>query len=233
MQCREKVPVLQPVHTSMYSVHTSTYQYVPSLSKTFWKYCFVNFDCGKWYYVCMTCMLWCSKAESVPQSMATLHDIFSVHTWYVPVHTCMYHFIQVHTENIPVHTCMYEIPWFGTTVWDSRCPNYASTVHSIRLALGAHWRPQRRRQLPGTQAWLQSKSQVKQGWIGNFHENKLTSMLSTPPCRDILYDAITASRKSHLIVVQVDQWFQCALLFWIDAHRQPLLLVSPELFLLL
>jgi hypothetical protein len=42
--------------------------------------------------------------------MAIIHVIIPVHTWYIPVHTGMYHFLHyvpVCTRYRPVHTCTY------------------------------------------------------------------------------------------------------------------------------
>jgi hypothetical protein len=100
------VHVMQMVHTCMYQVHwhTSTYQYVQGLPKTFWGYSFVTFDYGLWYSVCWTCRQWCKKAKTVSKSMSNLHVTFPVHTWYIPVHTYMYHLIN----HVPVCTGMYQ-----------------------------------------------------------------------------------------------------------------------------
>ena len=100
----KNVHVMQMVHTCMYQVHTGTYQYVQGLPKTFWGYSFVTFDYGLWYSVCWTCRQWCKKAKTVSKSMSNLHVTFPVHTWYIPVHTYMYHLIN----HVPVCTSMYQ-----------------------------------------------------------------------------------------------------------------------------
>jgi hypothetical protein len=49
------------------------------------------YACGKRYYVCVTCMLWCSNTESVPLLVFNIHDI----VWYV---LSTYWYLQVCTN---------------------------------------------------------------------------------------------------------------------------------------
>ena len=65
-----------------------------SCSARFQMYSFETFDFGLWYSVCWTCRQWFKKAKTVSKSMSNLHVTFPVHTWYIPVHTHMYHLIN-------------------------------------------------------------------------------------------------------------------------------------------
>jgi hypothetical protein len=71
----------------MYLVRTNfpeyvlgTYWYVLCLQKYFSRCCFVLYACGKRYYVCVTCMLWCSDTELCPFWCPTYMTLF----WYIP-----------------------------------------------------------------------------------------------------------------------------------------------------
>ncbi len=67
----------------------------------------MSYAFGKQYYVCMTCMLWCSNTESVPLLVSNIHDIILVHTQYVLVRTGLYSYsfrVPVCTWYAPVRT---------------------------------------------------------------------------------------------------------------------------------
>ncbi len=79
----------------------------------------MSYACGKQYYGCVTCMLWCSNTESVPLLVSNIHDIILVHTQYVLVCTVLYsysfpvpvctRYVLVRTSFKPVHT-KYPVP---------------------------------------------------------------------------------------------------------------------------
>ncbi len=89
---------------------------------------FLLYACGKRYYVCVTCMQWCSNTETVPLLVSNIHDIVLVHTQYVLVCTSLYYFtfpvqvctwyVQVHTSSKLVHT-KYPVPVMLLTIPDA------------------------------------------------------------------------------------------------------------------
>ncbi len=107
----------------------------------------MSYGCGKRYCVCVTCMKWCSNTKSVPLLVSNLHDIILVHTQYVLVCTCLYHYtryVPVRTRYVLVRTGTYQIPCDCTTGHDFRClyieityrlPGIKITWHIIRLLL--------------------------------------------------------------------------------------------------
>ena len=69
-----------------------TYQYVLYLQKYCSGCCLMLYACGKRYYVCVTCMRWCSNTESVPLLVSIIHDLILVRTQYVLVCTSLYYY---------------------------------------------------------------------------------------------------------------------------------------------
>ena len=102
---------------STYLVRTISPKYIHG---TYWnvlciqKYCsgccFIQYACGKRYYVCVTCMLWCSYTESVPLLVSNIHYTVLVHTHYVLVCTGLYYYsfpVPLCTEYVLVRTGTY------------------------------------------------------------------------------------------------------------------------------
>jgi hypothetical protein len=94
----------------------------------------MSYACGKRYYVCMTCMLWCSDTESVPLLVSNIHDIILVRTQYVRVCTGLYSYlipVPVCTRYVPVRTgsepvrTKYPVPVMRLTIPDV-------STHNIR-----------------------------------------------------------------------------------------------------
>ena len=91
----------------------------------------MSYACGKRYYVCVTCMLWCSDTESVPLLVSNIHDIILVRTQYVLVCTGLYsysipvpvcaRYVPVRTGSEPVRT-KYPIPVMRLTIPDDSSP---------------------------------------------------------------------------------------------------------------
>jgi hypothetical protein len=89
----------------------------------------MSYAYGKQYYVCVTCMRWCSNTESVPLLVSNIHDIILVRTKYVLVCTGLYsysfpvpvctRYVLVRTGSEPVHT-KYPVPVMRLTIPDAR-----------------------------------------------------------------------------------------------------------------
>jgi hypothetical protein len=122
------------VHTIIQDYVRGTYWYV--LSQCLQKYCsrccFMSYACGKQYYVCVSCMRWCSNTESVPPLVSNIHDIILVRTKYILVCTCRYYYdtfpvpgpvctryVLVRTASKQVRT-KYPIPVMRFTIPDAR-----------------------------------------------------------------------------------------------------------------
>ena len=87
----------------------------------------MSYASGKRYYVCVTCMLWCSDTDSVPQLVSNIHDIILVHTHFKLVCTSLYSYsfpVPVCTRYVPVRTGLepvrtkYPIPVMRLTIPD-------------------------------------------------------------------------------------------------------------------
>jgi hypothetical protein len=63
---RDVTPSTYLVSTIFPEYVLGTYWYVLCLQKYCSGCCFMLYACGKQYYVCMTCMLWCSNTELCP-----------------------------------------------------------------------------------------------------------------------------------------------------------------------
>jgi hypothetical protein len=87
----------------------------------------MSYAFGKQYYVCVTCMLWCSNSESVPLLVSNINDIILIHTQYVLVRTGLYSYsfrvlfctwyAPVRTVSESVHT-KYPDPVMRLTIPD-------------------------------------------------------------------------------------------------------------------
>jgi hypothetical protein len=115
----------------------------------------MSYDCGKRSCVCVTCMQWCSNTKSLHLLVSNLHDIILVHTQYVLVCTCLYHYtryvlvrtryVPVRTGNVPVRTKYpvlvqpVTIPEVCSRVTELCCyiSKSAELVNSIRIAVTA------------------------------------------------------------------------------------------------
>jgi hypothetical protein len=114
-----------------------TYWYILCLQKYCSGCCFMLYACGKQYYLCVTCMQWCSTGapilnQSVPLLVSNIHDIILVHTQYVLVCTGLYYYtfpVPVCTRYVPVRTASepatvrtkYPVPVMRLTIPDARC----------------------------------------------------------------------------------------------------------------
>jgi hypothetical protein len=87
----------------------------------------MSYACGKRYYVCVTCMLWCSNTESVPLLVSNIHIIILVRTQYILVCTSLYYYtipVPVCTQYVPVRTSYeqvhtkYPVPVMRLTIPD-------------------------------------------------------------------------------------------------------------------
>ncbi len=103
-----------------------TYWYVLCLQKYCSLCCFVSYAWGKQYYVCVTCMLWCSDTELCPYWCPTYMTLFWYilsTNWYVPVCTnidFLYRSVLSTYQYILVRTGTYLIPCFCNACHYSR-----------------------------------------------------------------------------------------------------------------
>ncbi len=79
------------VRTSFPEYVRGTFWYVLCLQKYCIGCCFISYACGKRYYMCLTCMLWCSNTESVPCWCPTYMALF----WYI---LSTYRYVPVCTD---------------------------------------------------------------------------------------------------------------------------------------
>jgi hypothetical protein len=87
--------------------------------------CFMSYACGKRYYVCVTCMLWCSDSESVLLLVSNIHDIILVHTHFELVCTSLY------SHLFPVPVCTRYVP--VCTSSEPVCSKYPVPVNCLTI----------------------------------------------------------------------------------------------------
>ncbi len=141
-----------------------TYWYVLCLQKYCSGCCFMSYAYGKQYYVCLTCMLWCSNTESVPLWVSNIHDIILVHTQYVLVCTALYSYsypvpvctwyVLVRTGSKPVHT-KYPVPVMRLTIPDVSPRQVSSPRRALTALHGIFTSPQKTRiEFPNLYNWF-------------------------------------------------------------------------------